>query len=145
MSSVLFISDDEMLRVQVKAILTAAHHEVTTSGADDYQPFDRNFDCTVVDSGARSVELISLFKWSRVGCILGVYETEEEHLGQLAAGALWSIPAITNIADQLKDGPKSIEMAVGVLMFARPTGDWKRDRLRAGLAELLCGFKNPKE
>ncbi len=145
MSSVLFLSDNAQLRSRVEAVLASSGFDVTSDGAAEFQQSDRSFDCAVVDSGSRSPELVALLQGKGNRCIISIYGAEDEHVMQLSRGALWGIPAITDVADQLKDGPKSVDMAIGTAMLRRPSGDPARDRFRVGLSELLIGFKNPKE
>ncbi len=145
MSSVLFLSDNAHLRCRVEATLPAVGHTVITVGVGGYQPSDQKFDCAVVDSGATSPTLVATLNWVGIPCLIGIYTAEEEHLVQLKAGALLCIPAAADVAKNLQDGPKSVSTAIELLEFAKPTGNWERDRWKVGLMELTIGFKNPIE
>jgi hypothetical protein len=104
------------------------------------------FDCVVVDTGEKSHELVALLKWAGNGCIIGVYATDREHLEQKRSGALWCIPNIVDVADELKDGPLSIEHAIPVSQLTIYTVGLSPEsiRMRAGLQDYLCSFKSPK-
>lgn len=145
MSSVLFLSRNPQLRSSVEAVLTAAGHTVTTGDAAVYHVTDQKFDCAVVDSGHFSHELIAQLKLSGNRCIIGVYRTDREHAEQVTHGAIWCIPDIVDVADELKDGPLSVESAIGVSSVGQMrTGDPAYDRAHAGLFELMLFGRRPK-
>lgn len=146
MSSVLFLSRNAEQRNKVETVLTAAGHVVTTSDADNYRAVETLYDCVVVDTGRKSHELVALLKWAGNCCIIGVYATDLEHLEQKRSGALWCIPTIVDVADELKDGPLSIEQAIPVSQLTIYTVGLSAERIRmyAGLQDFLCSFKTPK-
>jgi len=144
MSSVLFLSSNKQLCSSVEAVLTAAGHEVTTCAPADYVMNARTYDCAVVDTQPLSHELVAQLIWVGTTCVIGVYHTEAEHARQVGRGALWCIPDIVDVADELEDGPLSIKLAIGVSRMGN-SGIPELDRTMSGMRELLCGFKNPKE
>ncbi len=146
MSSVLFLSRNAQLRTKVEAVLTAAGHTVTAGDAATHTVTDKVFDCVVVDSWRFSHELIAHLKWAGNTCIIGVYSTDREHLDQKRHGALWCIPDLVDVADELKDGPLSIESAIPVSQLTVHTVGLSAEslRMRAGLQDYLCAFKGPK-
>lgn len=146
MSSVLFLSLNAQLRTKVEAVLTAAGYTVTTGDASTYSVTDEVFDCVVVDSWQFSHVLIAHLKWAGNNCIIGVYTTDREHLFQKRHGALWCIPDLVDVADELKDGPLSIESAIPVAQLTIHTVGLSPEslRMRAGLQDFLRSFKGPK-
>ncbi len=146
MSSVLFLSRNAQERIKVEAVLTAAGHTVTTYDAANYRVTEQVFDCVVVDSGHFSHELIAQLKWAGNHCIIGVYRTDREHLDQKRHGALWCIPNLVDVADELKDGPLSIDSAIPVAQLTIHTVGLSPEsvRMRAAMQDYLRSFKGPK-
>lgn len=146
MSSVLFLSRNAQLRIDVETVLTAAGHTVSTHDVATYSVTDKVFDCVVVDSWQFSHEVIAHLKGAGNTCIIGVYSTDREHLDQKRHGALWCIPDLVDVADELKDGPLSIESAIPVAQLTIHSVGLSPEsvRMRAAMQDYLCSFKGPK-
>jgi hypothetical protein len=144
LNSVLIISNDTALCRRLSTLLSAAGHRCMVEEPSQFPGMIQPADCIVVDTGRSSTRLIRQLKAAGGRCIIGVYETGLEHLLQLRAGALWSIPAAVYLADELVDGPFSVDMAVGVADLGNRNGISEFGCINAGLYEFLRCFKQPK-
>jgi hypothetical protein len=142
--SVLIISKNKALCRRLRILLSAAGHRCMFEEPSGFPGKIQPVDCIVVDTGKTSTRLISRLKSAGSGCIIGVYKTGLEHLRQLRAGALWCIPAAVDLADELVEGPFSIDMAVGVADLGNHIGFSKFGGKNAGLYEFPRCFKQPK-
>lgn len=137
MSDILFISANEKLRQSVAEAMTRAGYQITCCDESSYIDPDEStrtdFDCALVDSRAKSAEIIRFLRWAGVPCVIGVYETDKEHVQQVRAGAMWSIPKSSRCTSEILDGPMSIQAALMLLMAkaqreAEPLHEHRSDR-----------------
>jgi hypothetical protein len=146
MSSVLFLSGNPQLRCSVQAVLTAARHTVTAGDPAAYQMTDQKFDCAVVDSGSVTRELVAQILNTGTRCVIGIYHCQDERETQMRFGVIWGIPADIDIADELKDGPLSVESAIAVSKVGSwRCGDRAMDRRRRRHYQHLRWWKGDEE